>query len=108
MLNPPLPSGDASPTRSWWLKGASLLAAVGRFVRDKPQTALVILSGWLVCLYAVWVLVYVHSFPDIGLRCTLSPEVNRVNPDYLRDPEGNWPPREGDVIVDLGHEHIEH
>lgn len=110
MSNSPMPPGDdlASPGHFGWSKGVAFLAAIGRFVRDKPQTALVILAGGFVCLYAVWVLVFVHSFPDIGLRCTLSPKVNRVNPDYLRSAEGNWPPREGDVIVELGNEGIEH
>jgi transcriptional regulator with GAF, ATPase, and Fis domain len=61
-------------------------------------------AGLLVCLYALGVLWYVRSIPDIGLRCAFGTAVKRVYPEYVvNDTDAARPePQRGDVIVKLG------
>jgi transcriptional regulator with GAF, ATPase, and Fis domain len=49
---------------------------------------LIVLAAGLVCSYALAVLGYVLSIPDIGLRCAFSPTVSHVYPNYAILPEG--------------------
>jgi transcriptional regulator with GAF, ATPase, and Fis domain len=48
---------------------------------------LIIVAAVLVCAYALAVLGYVLSIPDMGLRCAFSPTVSHVYPDYAVLPE---------------------
>jgi transcriptional regulator with GAF, ATPase, and Fis domain len=58
------------------------------------------LAGALAGLYALWVLWYVHSTPDVGLRTAFSPEIRRVEPNALFQEEGrSETPIGGDRIV---------
>jgi transcriptional regulator with GAF, ATPase, and Fis domain len=58
------------------------------------------LAGILVCLYALWVLWYVHSTPDIGLRTAFDPEIRRIEANaVLQDPGQSEVPQVGDKIV---------
>jgi transcriptional regulator with GAF, ATPase, and Fis domain len=57
------------PSRIWWPK------------------ALVLVAGVLVCLYAISVLSYVQSIPDIGLQCAFTPVVNSFDSSYFRSDE---------------------
>lgn len=54
----------------------------------------------LVCLYAVSVLYYARSIPDIGLHTAFSNIVNRVDRDQIR-PIGPLVPEKRDVIVGI-------
>src|SRR5713101_927698 len=60
------------------------------------------LAGILVFLYAVSVLWYVVSIPDIGLRCVFSTKVNRLYPRYLVHEESGLDPEPGDTVLQLG------
>jgi len=63
---------------------------------------LLVLAGALACSYAFWVLWYVHSTPDIGLRTALSPEIRRIEGNAVLSPEeGSETPKVGDQIVSL-------
>jgi transcriptional regulator with GAF, ATPase, and Fis domain len=60
------------------------------------------LAGALVCSYACWVLWYVHSMPDIGLRTAFNPEIRRVEGNAVLPNEGRSEvPEIGDRIVSL-------
>jgi len=59
-----------------------------------------ILAGALVCSYAVWVLWYVHSTPDIGLRTAFDPEIRRVEGNAIYNGPSDIP-QIGDRIVSL-------
>jgi transcriptional regulator with GAF, ATPase, and Fis domain len=72
------------------------------------RKALLVVAGILVCFYALSVLWYVQSIPDIGIRCAFGPAAKRVYPRYLRvATENDRVPREGDVIVKLGAKDVE-
>jgi DNA-binding NtrC family response regulator len=59
-------------------------------------------AGVMVCLYSAAVLWAALVLPDIGLRTTFDPTVNRVVPRYLRtDGEHFTTPEPGDVITRL-------
>jgi transcriptional regulator with GAF, ATPase, and Fis domain len=62
---------------------------------------LIILAAFLVCGYAVGVLGYVRSTPEIGVRCAFTPVVNHFYEEFL-DPEDQEPLRPGDTITRLG------
>ncbi len=58
-------------------------------------------AGVFVCLYAVSVLWYVHSVPDIGLRCTFSPEIKHIDDHYFVDPTPEAVPQLDDRLVQV-------
>src|SRR5262245_16235568 len=80
-----------------------MLAFKWTAVQNWWRQALLVLAGGLVCTYALAVLWYVHSIPDIGLRCAFSPVINNVDPNFLRT-EGHEPPTDlrEHTIVALG------
>ena len=60
------------------------------------------LAGAVVCSYACWVLWYVHSTPDIGLRTAFNPEIRSVEANAVLQQEGRSEvPEIGDRIVHL-------
>src|SRR5437588_12484119 len=65
------------------------------------RKVLLILAGALACSYALWVLWYVHSTPDIGLRTAFSPEIRRIEGNTLFSAQGSETPNVGDTIVSL-------
>src|SRR5439155_326618 len=72
------------------------------------RKALLLLTGGLVCLYAVSVLWYVQTIPDMGLRSAFSPIINHVDRTFLRDEEGAPPPNLRDcVIVQIGEHSVD-
>src|ERR1700731_742052 len=46
------------------------------------RKSLSVLAGLLVCVYAIGVLCYVLSLPDIGLRCAFKTELSYVYSQY--------------------------
>jgi transcriptional regulator with GAF, ATPase, and Fis domain len=66
------------------------------------------LAGLLALGYAVAVLLYALSTPDIGIRCAFTPVVNSFYPEYLEPPPPVQKPLyTGDVIVSVGGDEIE-
>src|SRR6266542_3809128 len=63
-------------------------------------------SGVLVCAYALGVICCVLSVPDIGVRCTFTPEVDHFFPEFLY-PEEQEPLQTDDVIDKLGGHPVE-
>src|SRR5438132_10489844 len=69
---------------------------------------LVTLTGVLACSYALWVLWYVHSTPDIGLRTALDPEIRRVDIDaVVGKTETSEVPKVGDNIISVNGRPVE-
>src|SRR5438105_1036978 len=66
---------------------------------------LIALAGVLSCSYALWVLWYVHSTPDIGLRTAFDPVIRRIEGNAVFQNDGrSHTPEVGDRIVSLnGH-----
>jgi transcriptional regulator with GAF, ATPase, and Fis domain len=56
-----------------------------------------LVAGVLVCIYALAVLAYVRSTPDIGIRCAFKPVVMRVHSSDQQDL-----PELGDIITQVG------
>jgi transcriptional regulator with GAF, ATPase, and Fis domain len=80
-----------------------------RALRTQPVTRrrlLIVVAGVLVCGYAAWVLAYVRSTPEIGVRCAFSPVVNLFYPEFLYPPDQE-PLRPGDLIVRLGNRRVD-
>lgn len=69
---------------------------------------LLLMLGGLICIYAIWVMIYVQGMPDIGLRCTFDPSVKFVHPAYLRTDGGRYPqPEVGDTITTAGNRTVQ-
>src|SRR5438445_9688592 len=64
------------------------------------QKCLIALAGILICTYALWVLWYVHSTPDIGLRTAFDPVIRKIEPNAVFDDQSHTP-KEWDRIVSL-------
>jgi transcriptional regulator with GAF, ATPase, and Fis domain len=68
----------------------------------------ILVAAALVCLYAVGVLGYVLSIPDIGLRCAFSPVVRRAYDGYFELPKGQTThDLEGKTIVRVAGQPVE-
>src|SRR5262245_60291237 len=88
---------------SWCARG-------GEVLREPipRRRLLIVLAGFLVCGYALSVLFYVLSVPDIGLRCVFTPTITRVFPGYCYpEPEHQTIPERGDTIVQVGDQRVE-
>ena len=67
------------------------------------RKAILVGAGLFICGYAVSVLWYAQSFPDIGLRCMFSPVVHRVHDGYVRGADSHPPPDlDGFTIDQIG------
>jgi transcriptional regulator with GAF, ATPase, and Fis domain len=60
-----------------------------------------ILAGISVCLYAISVLLYVQTLPDLGLRTVFSP-ILKTKPRYSVPGSEGLQPREGDTVLMVG------
>ncbi len=89
----------ARPFFPYFFFEAAFLAAPASCSRGRRRW-LIVLAGAFLVAYAVSVLSYVFSLPDIGLRCAFDTTLNRVYSDYLA-PDGPEL-KENDVIVKLG------
>jgi transcriptional regulator with GAF, ATPase, and Fis domain len=74
-------------------------------VRVYWRKFLIALTGVLICAYALWVLWYVHSTPDIGLRTAFDPKIRRIEVNAVfQDDDRYHTPEVGDRIISLnGH-----
>jgi transcriptional regulator with GAF, ATPase, and Fis domain len=68
---------------------------------------LLVLSGVLICIYAVAILWYVQTLPDLGIRSAFTPSAKYYYRDYLRFSEDDFRPEPDDQIVAVGNEHID-
>ena len=60
----------STPGNPWWRASLAALSTLpGQLF---TRRGLLILAGVLVCLYSVFVLVYVQAIPDLGLRTAFS------------------------------------
>ena len=73
--------------------------------RCSEQRAFLVIASLLVCAYALSVLFYVLSTPELGVRCAFSPVVNHFYPEfsYLKNSGHLW---EGDRIVQVADQRI--
>ncbi len=85
-----------------------LRRAVGGLVRQRAcrNRFLVVVAAFLVIGYAIGVLGYVSSTPEIGVRCAFTPVINYFFPEYLY-PTAQEPLRPGDTIVRLGNRPVD-
>src|SRR5262245_7733820 len=58
---------------------------------------LLTLAGIVACIYAIAVLIYVQSIPDLGLHSAFSPAI-KGQPHSVSGPQ----PIEGDVVTQVG------
>jgi transcriptional regulator with GAF, ATPase, and Fis domain len=74
-----------------------------RFANEIERRKIVMTSvGVLLSLYALWVLWYVQSTPDIGLRTAFNPEIRRVEADAVFHESGqSQTPVAGDRIISV-------
>lgn len=66
------------------------------------KKSLLILAGVIAFSYAVSVLWFVSSCPDMGLHCSFSPVIKRVDSRYLEGDSGADLPMPGDSLVQVG------
>ncbi len=93
-----------------WANLAAVLGSVRDVLRQPVarRRLSILLAALLVCLYAVGVLGYVLSIPDIGLRCAFSLEVQRAYDGYFELPSGqHYRDLEGKTIVRVGDRPVE-
>src|SRR5581483_7379337 len=76
-------------------------ALVAAIQRTTTVRFALILAGILVCVYAVSVLYYVQTKPDLGTRSAFGPGVKGTPRVFASGPEG-MEPRSGDVVVAVG------
>ncbi len=70
------------------------------------RRAWIIVAAFLVCGYALGVLGYVLTTPEIGIRCAFTPVVNHFYPSFLY-PTDQPPLHEGDLIVRVADQPVE-
>src|SRR5207244_5571141 len=66
------------------------------------RRGLLILAGLIIFLYALAVLLYVQSAPDLGLRTAFSVHLKAAPRKDRYTPAGNSTPRAGDKVVRVG------
>jgi transcriptional regulator with GAF, ATPase, and Fis domain len=69
------------------------------------RRGLLVVAGFFVCVYAVGILWYAQTLPDIGLRTAFTPIVKHFYPQYLIS-GGKERPEPGDRIKEVGGEPI--
>jgi transcriptional regulator with GAF, ATPase, and Fis domain len=68
---------------------------------------LLLLAGVLVCAYAVGIVIYAQTLPDIGIRSAFTPVAKYIYPQYQRHPEdGRHGLRSNDRIVAVGPQNV--
>jgi transcriptional regulator with GAF, ATPase, and Fis domain len=72
------------------------------------RRGLLILAGILVCVYALAILFYVQTLPDIGIRSAFTPVAKYIYPQYRRHNEGEVPRTKDTLtVVAVGPEKVE-
>jgi transcriptional regulator with GAF, ATPase, and Fis domain len=86
-----------------WLRSVGGALVRQRFCRRR---SLIVVAAFLVVGYAIGVLGYVSSTPEIGIRCAFTPVVNYFFPEFLYPPDQE-PLHPGDTIVRLGNRPVD-
>src|SRR5690349_9853559 len=73
--------------------------------RQFSRRGLLIFAGTVVCIYALVVLFYVQSVPDLGLKSIFGTEIKSAPVTFRPDASG-LTPRAGDTVVEVGDEAI--
>ncbi len=71
------------------------------------RRGLLILAGALVCGYAITILIYVQTVPDLGIRAAFTPEIKHVHPGYQFPDDERSRAQTGDRVVGLGNQPVE-
>jgi transcriptional regulator with GAF, ATPase, and Fis domain len=81
---------------------ASVLPGLRTLLRERVprRRLLIVLAAFLLCSYAIGVIGYVRSTPELGIRTAFTPVVNRFYPEFLYPPEQE-PLEIGDRIIRL-------
>src|SRR5262249_53332771 len=74
---------------------------------DSRRRLVMLAAAILVCSYALAVLAYVASIPDIGLRSAFTPTVTQFYPDYVRYSDADVPDLLGSRILQVGNHPID-
>src|SRR5690348_10025589 len=85
------------------LQGLILWLSARKVLPPQPgagRRAFLVSASLLVCAYALSVLFYVLSAPELGVRCAFSTDVNHFYPEFLYA-EGPVELREGDRILQV-------
>src|SRR2546430_1975705 len=69
------------------------------------RRGLLIFAGGVVCVYALAVLFYIQSVPDLGLKSVFSTEIKSA-PNVFRPDESGLTPQAGDTVEQVGDEPI--
>src|SRR5438046_1078452 len=78
------------------------------FAESWWSKAVLLVTGVCICTYAISILWYVQSIPEIGLRCAFSPVVNNVDQRFVCPTEGLPPPELREcAIVKVGGQPVE-
>lgn len=103
-----------TPTRS---KKSSWLNASGRWLRqhialvftdsDIRRKSCIILAAAFVCVYAIGVVVYTRSRPDVGIRSAFTTVVNRFDESFLFPENQQVKLKPYDRLIQLGNKKIE-
>src|SRR5262249_46501087 len=107
------PSGMApSPVRFWWPAVPAFcrctLSDLRALLRHLcTRRGLLILVGLFVFLYALAVLLFVQSTPDLGLRTAFSVYLKAAPRKDRYTPSGELTPQAGDKVVRVGELKIE-
>jgi transcriptional regulator with GAF, ATPase, and Fis domain len=67
---------------------------------------LIVLAAFLLCAYAIGVISYVRSTPELGIRTAFTPVVNRFYPEFLYPPDQE-PLALGDQIIQVADRSID-
>jgi transcriptional regulator with GAF, ATPase, and Fis domain len=87
---------------------ASMLAGIQRLTRERVlrRRFLIVLAAFLLCGYAIGVIGYVRSTPELGIRTAFTPVVNRFYPEFLY-PSDQEPLEIGDKIIGVADRQID-
>jgi transcriptional regulator with GAF, ATPase, and Fis domain len=93
------------PKEGWHRTWRLLAEASGTLSRMLRQAltgrGLLILAGVSVCVYAVGVLWYAQSLPDLGIRSAFSADVRHVRSSSVHHNEGRLSPEPDDVVEEV-------
>ncbi len=88
--------------------GQRVRGGAGAVLGDVPRRSrmLIVVAAVLVCAYALGVIGYVLSIPDIGIRFALTTEITDFRREFLYPP-GQTPPARNEQVVAIGDHRVD-